>query len=114
MPGMPSEWIWRCCSGVISRLIQAKPASVDSLLAQRAGVEIGQHAGEQLGRLVGIEDVARLGIERRHVDVGRQDLAVAVDDVGPAGGDGRVGIVAGAGRSALSTPNTTSRPMSAR
>ena len=53
------------------------------LLAQLARVEIRQHGGEELDRLVLVDDVARLGEDRDHLDVGRQHLAVAVDDVGP-------------------------------
>ena len=53
------------------------------LVAQLARVEVGQHGGEQLDRLVLVDDVARLGEDRDHLDVGRQHLAVAVDDVGP-------------------------------
>ena len=60
-------------------------------LAQLGGVEIGQVCGEQFDRLVDVDEAARLGVERRHAHVGRQHFAVAVEDVGPRGGDGVAG-----------------------
>ncbi len=51
-------------------------------LAEPPAVELGEHRGEQLRRLVGVHDVARLGEERGGPDVGGERLAVAVDDVG--------------------------------
>ena len=56
-------------------------------LAHLAGVEIRQHRGEQFDRLVDVDDLARLGEQRRRLDVGREDLAVAVEDVGTRGRD---------------------------
>ena len=56
--------------------------------AQFGGVEIGQVGGQQFGRLVDVDQAARLGVERRHAHVGRQHLAVAVENVGARGGDG--------------------------
>ena len=68
-------------------------------LPERGDVEIGQHPGDRFGGFVGIDDVARLAIERRGLDIGGEHLAVAVDEVRPAGGDRGVGIDAGgAGR----------------
>ncbi len=52
-----------------------------------AGIEIGQHRGEQLDRLVDLDQFARLGKQRGRLDVGRQDLAVAIEDVRPCGRD---------------------------
>ena len=49
-------------------------------------VDIGKHRRQLLDRLVGIDDAARLGKQRRRLDVGRQHFAVAVDDVGPRRG----------------------------
>ena len=46
-------------------------------------IEIGQHRGQQLDRLVDVDDLARLGEQRRRAHVGREDHAVAVEDVGP-------------------------------
>ena len=60
-------------------------------LAQFRRVEIGQVGGEQFGRLVDVDEPARLGIERRHAHIGRQHFAVAIEDVGPRGGDGVAG-----------------------
>ena len=53
------------------------------LLPERAPVEIGQDRDQEFGRLVRIDDVAGLGEKRRRLYVGRQRLAIAVDDVGP-------------------------------
>ena len=49
-------------------------------------LEIRQHRRQLLDRLVGIDDAARLGEQRRGLDVGGQNLAVAVDDIGPRRG----------------------------
>ena len=56
-------------------------------LAQFLGVEIGQLGGELLFRVVDVDQLARLGEQRRRLHVGGEDGAVAVDDVGPGGGD---------------------------
>ena len=76
-----------CCFGVISRFSQTKPLRRRQPVAHLAGVEIGQRRGQKLDRLVLVDDAARLGEQARRLDVGREDLAVAVDDVGPRGGD---------------------------
>ncbi len=55
--------------------------------SQLAGIEIGQHRGEQLDRLVDVDQFARLGEQRRRLDVGGQDLAVAIEDVRSCGCD---------------------------
>ena len=55
--------------------------------SQLAGIEIGQHRGEQLDRLVDVDQFARLGEQRRRLDVGGQDLAVAIEDVWSCGRD---------------------------
>ena len=55
--------------------------------AHFARIEIGQGRGQQLDRLVHIDDLARLGEQRRRAHVGREDLAVAVENVGPRGRD---------------------------
>ena len=60
-------------------------------LAQFLGVDVGQNGGDQLDRLVLVDDAARLGEDRHRLDVGRQDLAVAVEKVGPRAGDRLVG-----------------------
>ena len=56
-------------------------------LAQFLGVDIGQVRGEEFGRFVDVDEPARLGVERGYAHVGRQDLAVAVEDVRTRGGD---------------------------
>jgi hypothetical protein len=43
------------------------------------------HGGEHFDRLVRIDDLVRLGIERNSADVGGEDFAVAVDDIGARG-----------------------------
>ena len=87
MPGMPRRWISCCCFGVISRLSQTKPFFDDEPVARFLAVEIGHHRGEQFLRLVDVDQLARLGEQRRRLHVGGEDLAVAVEDVGPRGGD---------------------------
>ncbi len=54
-------------------------------VAHLAAVEVRHHAGEKLGRLVRVNDAARLRKQRRRLEVGCQDFAVAIDDVGPGG-----------------------------
>ncbi len=54
-------------------------------LAQLHGVEVRQHAAEQLGRLVDVDDPVGLGEQRGRAHVGRQNLAVAVENIGPRG-----------------------------
>ena len=56
-------------------------------LAQFACVEIRQNSGEQLRRLVDIDDLARLTEERRRAHIGCENFTVAVKDVGPRSGD---------------------------
>ena len=70
-------------------------------LAQLGRVEVGQHRGEQFDRLVDVDDAVRLGEQRGRAHVGRQDLAVAVEDVGPRGRH-RVGGVSAPRQSWLS------------
>ncbi len=88
MPGMPS----RCTSLLLLRRDLALEPDEAALrrqpLAHFLGVEVGQRRGEQLDRLVDVDQLARLGEQRRRLDVGGEDLAVAVEDVGPRGGDG--------------------------
>jgi hypothetical protein len=55
--------------------------------AHFAGVEIRQRGGEQLDRLVLVDDPARLAEQARRLDVGGEHHAVAVDDVGAGRGD---------------------------
>jgi hypothetical protein len=52
-------------------------------LAHLAAVEVRQHAGQELGRLVGIDDAARLREQRRRFDIGGENFAIAVEDIGP-------------------------------
>ncbi len=56
-------------------------------LAHFAGVEIRQRRGQELDRLVLVDDAARLAEQAWRLDVGGQHLAVAVDNVGPCGRD---------------------------
>ena len=72
--------------------------------AHFAGVEVRQRRGEELDRLVLVDDPARLAEQARRLDVGGEHLAVAVDDVRPRGGDGVLrrgaarGVIVGADR----------------
>ena len=93
--------------GVISRLSQTKPRARAEPVAHFGGVEIGQHGGQQLDRLVDVDDPARLGEQRRRAHVGREDLAVAIEDVGTRGRD-RVPAPRRAARYGFPAPPRTS------
>jgi hypothetical protein len=80
---MPSRWISACCFGVISRLSQTKPRFDD----RRSRVSL-VHRGQKFLRLVDVDQLARFGEQRRRLDVGGENQAVAVEDVRPRGGDG--------------------------
>ena len=54
-------------------------------LPQLGGVRVRHDRGEQLGRLVHVDDAVRLREQRGRTDVRRQDLAVAIEDVGARG-----------------------------
>jgi len=73
---------------VISRFSQTKPFLAGQPVAHFAGVEIGQRRGQKFDGLVLVDDPPRLGEQARRLDVGGEDLAVAVDDIRPRGGDG--------------------------
>ena len=75
-------------------------------LAHFVGVEIGQHRGEQFLRLVHVDELARLGEQRRRLHVGGEDLAVAVEDVGPGGGERVLRRRCGGRRGRRSAPRT--------
>src|SRR5262249_49722114 len=64
-----------------------KPLACRQTVARLDAVEIGQRAGQELDGLVLVNDAARLGKQARRLDVGGEDFAVTVDDVGPRGGD---------------------------
>ena len=70
------------------------------------GIEIGQHRGEQLDRLVDVDDLARLAEQRRRAHVGREDLAVAVEDVGPRRRDSVRGVARAAQSGYPARPRT--------
>ena len=61
MPGMPRSWICLLLGRRDLALDPDEAGVAGELLAERRGIEVGQHAGDQLGRLVGVDDVARLG-----------------------------------------------------
>ena len=81
---------------LLGRQLALDPDEADALLArllrelgaQLRGVQLGQHGGEEFDRLVLVVDVAGLGEDRDGTDVGGEDLAVSVDDVGPDRGGG--------------------------
>src|SRR6266436_8603563 len=52
-------------------------------LAHLAAVEVSQHTGEEFGCLVGIDDAPRLREQGRGLEVGCENFAVAVEDIGP-------------------------------
>ncbi len=80
-------------------------------LAHLWRVEVGQRRGQKFDRLVLVDDAARLAEQARRLDVGGEDLAVAVDDIRPRGGDRvlRRGRAARRGRRRRRA-NITSRP----
>src|SRR5262249_50676684 len=53
----------------------------------------------QFERLVGIDDPPRLGEQRRRLEIGREDLTVAVEQVRARGGDGVGGAAVARGTS---------------
>ena len=75
-----------CCFGVSCRLQPDEAGAALQLVVGLLVVDVGKHRRQLLDRLVGIDDAARFGKQRRRLDVGRQHFAVAVDDVGPRGG----------------------------
>ncbi len=78
-------------------------------LAHFVGVEIGQHRGEQFNRFVHVDDLARLGEQRRRLHVGGEDLPVAVEDVGTRGSDGVCATLRRPPWPSLTVANITSR-----
>ena len=50
-------------------------------LAEFGRVEIGQLGSEEFDRFIDVDQPARFGIERGHAHVGRQDFAVAIENV---------------------------------
>src|SRR5205807_9319344 len=56
-------------------------------LAHLGLVEVWHRRGQKLDRLVLVDDAARLAEHAGGLDVGREDRAIAVDDVGPRGRD---------------------------
>ena len=52
-------------------------------VAHLGRIDIRQHCGQQLHRFIDVDDLARLREQRRRAHVGRENHAVAVDDVGP-------------------------------
>ena len=69
-------------------------------LAHLLGVEVRHDGGQQLHRLVDVDQPLRLAEQRGHPYVGREDLAAPVENVGPRGGD-RVARVAAPRRMAV-------------
>ncbi|MGY4292634.1 hypothetical protein ACVWXN_000729 [Bradyrhizobium sp. i1.4.4] len=64
-----------------------KTLSRRQALAHLGLVEVRHGRSQKLDRLVLVDDAARLAEQARRLDVGREDRAVAVDDVGPRGRD---------------------------
>ncbi len=84
---MPSRCTSACCLRRDLALEPDEAALPAEPLAQLGGVEVGHHGGQQLDRLVDVDDAARLGEQRRRLDVGREDFAVAVENIGARGRD---------------------------
>ena len=66
-------------------LLRAQP------LSEFLGVDVGQHRGDELHRLVLVDDAFGLGEHRHGLDVGGEDAAVAVEQIRPRAGDRLVG-----------------------
>ena len=92
MPGMPSAWIFACCLGVISRLIQTKPASPLRRFRSAATLRSGRTPTIASAASSGSLMLRGSPIERCGLDVGGKHLAVPVDKIGTAGGDRIVGV----------------------
>ncbi len=58
--------------------------------AQVGGVDVGKHARHLLDELVDIDHLGGIGIEGRALDVGGEQPAAAIEDVGPVHGGGDV------------------------
>ena len=57
-------------------------------LAQFPRVDIGKHGGQKFDRFVLVDDAPRFRENRHDLDVGCQDLAVAIENIGACRGDG--------------------------
>ncbi len=55
--------------------------------------EVGQHAGQFLRRLVGIQHLAGIGEQRERREAGGQHHAIAIDDVGALGDRGHRALI---------------------
>ena len=60
-------------------------------LAQLLRVDVGEHGGDELDRFVNVDDAVRLGEHGHGLDVGGEDGAVAVEQIGPRAGDRIIG-----------------------
>ena len=60
------------------------------LRAKLGGVDVGEHARHLLDQLILVDDARGVGVESRALDVGREQLAVAVENVGAVHGGGDV------------------------
>ena len=56
-------------------------------LAQLFRIDVRKHGGDEFDGLVLVDDAVRLGEDRHGLDVGGEDQAVAVDEIGPCAGD---------------------------
>ena len=91
MPGRPR---WK-----ISLLLLRRDLALDpdeallrvEALAQFVGVDVGQNGGDEFDRFVLVDDVARLGEDRHGLDVGGENIAVAVEQIGARAGGGLIG-----------------------
>ncbi len=56
--------------------------------AHFGGIEVRQHRRQQFNGFIDVDQLARLGKQRRRLDVGGDDRAIAVENVRPRRGDG--------------------------
>ena len=57
-------------------------ATCPKLGAERLGIDVVEHARHLLGQLVDIDDFGRVGVKRRALDVGGEQTAAAIENVG--------------------------------
>ena len=62
--------------------MRTKRPPCPKLGAERLGIDVVEHARHLLGQLVDIDDFGRIGVKRRALDVGGEQTAVAIENVG--------------------------------
>ncbi len=82
---------------MIARLTQINPLREPSRLRRSLASTSGSTAVSKLDRLVLVDDAARLGEDRHYLDVSCENLAIAVEDIGPRRRDDVAAAALGAG-----------------